>query len=120
MESSAIEFYHSKQETFNTKLKSVSQKIRLFAWYRLAAFILVFVPFAGWGWNGWLTFLPTLFFLVLFFFLVKKNIQFEKQKKKFEALKKITVDELLAILILTIWICSVKILFFNLSTALQL
>jgi hypothetical protein len=97
MESSAIEFYHSKQETFNTKLKSVSQKIRLFAWYRLAAFILVFVPFAGWGWNGWLTFLPTLFFLVLFFFLVKKNIQFEKQKKKFEALKKITVDELLAL-----------------------
>lgn len=97
MKNSADEFYHSKQETFNSKLKTVSQKIRLFAWYRLAAFILFFVPFAVWGWNGWLTVLPSLFFLVLFFFLVKKNIQLEKQKKKFEALKKITEDELLAL-----------------------
>jgi hypothetical protein len=51
----ANKFYHSKQETFNSKLKTVSRKIRLFAWYRLAAFILIFVPFAVWGWNGWLT-----------------------------------------------------------------
>jgi DNA mismatch repair ATPase MutS len=42
-------------------------------------------------------YLPSMFFLVLFFFLVKKNIQLEKQKKKFEALKKITEDELLAL-----------------------
>ncbi len=97
METSAIEFYHSKQETFNSKLRAVSQKIRLFAWYRLAAFILIFVPFAGWGWNGWLTVLPATLFLVLFFFLVKKNIQLEKQKKKFETLKKITEDEILAL-----------------------
>jgi len=97
METSASEFYHSKQETFNSKLKTVSRKIRLFAWYRLAAFILIFVPVAIWGWNGWLTVLPSLFFLVLFFVLVKKNVQFERQKKKFEALKKITEDELLAL-----------------------
>jgi len=93
----ATGFYHSKQETFNLKLKTVSRKIKLFAWYRLAAFILIFVPFAVWGWNDWLTVLPTLVFFVLFFFLVKKNIQLEKQKKKFEALKKITEDELLAL-----------------------
>jgi len=97
METSAIEFYQSKQETLNSKLRAVSQKIRLFAWYRLAAFILIFVPFAGWGWNGWLTVLPATLFLVLFFFLVKKNIQLEKQKKKFETLKKITEDEILAL-----------------------
>ncbi len=93
----ATGFYHSKQETFNLKLKTVSRKIKLFAWYRLAAFILIFVPFAVWGWNDWLTVLPTLVFFVLFFFLVKKNIQLEKQKKKFEALKKITEDELFAL-----------------------
>jgi DNA mismatch repair ATPase MutS len=93
----ANKFYHSKQEIFNSKLKTVSRKIRLFAWYRLAAFILIFVPFAVWGWNGWLTTLPSFFFLILFFFLVKKNVQLEKQKKKFEALKKITEDELLAL-----------------------
>jgi DNA mismatch repair ATPase MutS len=93
----ANKFYHSKQETFNSKLKTFSRKIRLFAWYRLAAFILIFVPFAVWGWNGWLTVLPSLFFLVLFFFLVKKNVQLEKQKKKIEALKKITENELLAL-----------------------
>jgi hypothetical protein len=97
MGTSASEFYHSKQETFESKLKTVSQKIRLFAWYRLAAFILLFIPFAVWGWNRWITALPTLFFLVFFFFLVKKNIRFEKEKKKFEVLKKITEDELLAL-----------------------
>ncbi len=97
METSAIEFYSSKQETFNSKLKATARKIRLFAWYRLAAFILIFIPFAVWGWNGWLTVLPVMFFMVFFFFLVKKNIQLEKQKKKFEALKKITGDELLAL-----------------------
>jgi len=97
MVTSATEFYRSKQETFNSKLKAVSRKIRLLAWYRLAVFLLIFVPFAGWGWNGWLTVLPSLFFLVIFFFLVKKNIQLEKQKKKFKTLKKITEDELLAL-----------------------
>ena len=94
---SAAGFYQSKLGTFNSKLKTVSQKIKLFALYRLVAFILIFIPFAVLGWNGWLTVLPSLLFVFLFFFLVKKNIQLEKQKKKFEALKKITKDELLAL-----------------------
>jgi DNA mismatch repair ATPase MutS len=97
MEISALEFYQSKQETFNSKLRALFRTIRLLVWYRLAAFMLIFVPFAGWGWNGWLTVLPTFFFLILFFFLVKKNVQLEKQKKKLETLKKITEDELLAL-----------------------
>ncbi|WP_372948741.1 MutS-related protein [Mariniphaga sp.] len=97
METSASEFYRSKQETFKSKLKTVSQKIRLFAWYRLAAFILIFIPVAVWGWKGWLTVFPAMFFMGFFFFLVKKNIQLERQKKKFKALKKITEDELLAL-----------------------
>lgn len=94
---SAAGFYQSKLGTFNSKLKTVSQKIKLFALYRLVAFILIFIPFAVLEWNGWLTVLPSLLFVFLFFFLVKKNIQLEKQKKKFEALKKITKDELLAL-----------------------
>ncbi len=97
MEPSASAFYHSKKKIYEARLKSVSRKIRLFAWYRLFAFVFIFIPVTVWGWNGWLTAGPALFFTVLFFFLVKKNIQLEKQKKKFEALKKITEDELLAL-----------------------
>jgi hypothetical protein len=97
MNPSAETFYQSKNQLYSTKLRAVSQKIKLFAWYRLAAFVLIFIPFALWGWNGWLTTLPTLLFLAFFFFLVKKNIQLEKKKKKFETLKKITEDELLAL-----------------------
>jgi DNA mismatch repair ATPase MutS len=90
-------FYRSKLRTYQSKLKALSKKIKLFVWYRPAVFILAFIPFFIWGWKGWLTILPGLFILILFFFLVKKNIQLEKQKKKVEALKKITEDELLAL-----------------------
>ena len=44
MESSAAGFYSSKHEVYKSKLREASKKIRLFAWYRLFAFILVFIP----------------------------------------------------------------------------
>ena len=90
-------FYSKKKDKYSSKLKSVLFQIKRFTWYRLFAFLLVFVPFAGWGWNGWLTILPSLLFLTLFFFLVKKNIRLEKEKKRLEVLKKIIGYELLAL-----------------------
>src|SRR6056297_1258660 len=93
----AVEFYQSKSETYTTKLQKVSKKIKQFAWYRLVAFTFIILPFIFWGWNGWLTAVPMGIFTLLFFFLIKKNIQFSNQKQKFEVLKKIADDELLAL-----------------------
>jgi len=97
MNPSAEAFYQSKNQLYSAKLKAVSKKIKQFAWFRLFAFLLIFLPLFIWGWNGWLTVVPMLAFTVFFFFLIKKNIQLEKQKKKHEVLKKLTEDELLAL-----------------------
>ncbi len=97
MTTAAVEFYMSHQETYQKKVSAVSIKIRQFAWYRLFSFLLIFVPLIIWGWNGWQTVLPSLIFAFLFFFLVKKNIQFEKQKRAYQVLEKISTDELLAL-----------------------
>ncbi len=93
----AVEFYTLKQETYHKKASAVSSKIRMFAWFRLFSFLLIYAPLVSWGWNSWQTVLPSLLFVVLFFFLVKKNIQFEKQKKTFQILEKLSSDELLAL-----------------------
>ncbi len=69
----------------------------MFAWYRLFSFLLIFAPLIIWGWNGWLTIIPSLLFTILFFILVKKNIRYEKQKRAFNILKKLSTDELLAL-----------------------
>jgi len=97
MNPSAEAFYQSKNQLYSTKLKAVSKKIKQFAWFRLFAFLLIFLPLFIWGWNGWLTVVPMFAFTVFFFFLIKRNIQLEKQKKKYEVLKKLTEDELLAL-----------------------
>jgi len=97
MNPSAEAFYQSKNQLYSAKLKAVSKKIKQFAWFRLFAFLLIFLPLIIWGWNGWLTVVPMFTFTVFFFFLIKKNIQLEKQKKKYEVLKKLTEDELLAL-----------------------
>ncbi|MGM0620292.1 MAG: MutS-related protein [Bacteroidota bacterium] len=97
MNPSAEAFYQSKNQTYSDKLKAVSKKIKHFAWFRLFAFLLIFLPLIIWGWNGWLTVVPMFAFTVFFLFLIKKNIQLEKQKKKFEVLIKLTEDELLAL-----------------------
>lgn len=90
-------FYSQKASKYSLKLESVSFQIKRFTWYRLISFLLIFIPLTVWGWNGWLTVVASLIPAVIFFFLVKKNIQLEKQKKKFQVLKKITEDELLAL-----------------------
>lgn len=97
MNQQAREFYQSKSDTYAEKLRQVSQKIKRFAWLRLLVFLLIILPFIIWGWRGWLTAVPMGIFTLLFFFLIKKNIQFSNQKKKYEVLKKIADDELLAL-----------------------
>ncbi|MCY1720412.1 hypothetical protein OU798_08675 [Prolixibacteraceae bacterium Z1-6] len=89
-------FYAGKLSKYNTELESVSLKVKWFAWYRFLAFVGIFVPFFFLGFQ-WVSFSVAAILIVLFFFLVKKNIQLEKRKKKFTVLKKLVEDELLAL-----------------------
>ena len=97
MSQSITAFYNEKNKKYTDKLKSVSHKLKWFAWYRFFAFLLIFLPLFIFGMKNWLTLVLSFFFLVLFFFLIKKNIQLEKKKKKYIVLKKIVEDELLAL-----------------------
>lgn len=90
-------FYTQKLEKYTTDLSSVSLKIRYFGWYRFFSFLLIFAPLSVFGVESWLTLILTLAAIVLFFFLIKKNIQLEKTKKKTSILKKIVEDEILAL-----------------------
>ena len=90
-------FYTTKLQKYSAELASVSIKIKRFAWFRLFAFLLIFAPLFIFGVESWLTLIFSLAAIILFFFLIKKNIQLEKIKKKTSILKKIVEDELLAL-----------------------
>lgn len=89
-------YYKTKLSETTTHLNAVSLKVKAFAWYRFAAFVFIFLPVAVFGWHLMALF-PTLFVVVVFFFLIKKNIQLEKQKKRLRVVKKLVEDELLAL-----------------------
>ncbi|MCG6186120.1 MutS-related protein [Maribellus maritimus] len=91
------DFYNDRKEKYTEDLKSVSGLLRRFVWYRLASFILIFIPVSTLGFDTWLTLFFTIGALVLFSILVKKNIEHEKRKKKISVLLKITKNELLAL-----------------------
>jgi hypothetical protein len=90
-------FYTHKLEKYSAELSSVSKKLRRFAWYRFFAFLLIFAPLFIFGIESWATLVFSLAAIVVFFFLIKRNIQLEKIKKKTSILKKIVEDELLAL-----------------------
>ena len=92
----SFEFYFGKKEKYTKLLFSVSRKVKRFAWYRFTAFLLIFIPLFVFGFN-WITVVAGVFFLAFFLFLVKKNIQLEKQQDRFAVLKKLSEDELLAL-----------------------
>ena len=92
----SLEFYSGKKEKYSGLLSSVSAKVKRFAWFRFLAFLLIFIPLFIFGLN-WITISAGVVFLVLFLFLVKKNIQLEKQKEKYGILKKLSEEELLAL-----------------------
>lgn len=97
MDKSAFSFYTEKHTKYSAELKTVSQKIRRFAWYRFFAFVLIFTPPFVFGIKSWATLVISCTAVVLFFFLIKKNVQLEKKKNKFIELKKLVEDELLAL-----------------------
>ncbi len=90
-------FYNQKLQKYTTELALISVKIKRFAWYRFFSFLFIFAPLFILGIENWLTLIFFLAALILFFFLIKKNIQLDKTKKKTSTLKKIVEDELLAI-----------------------
>ncbi len=90
------EFYSEKLLKYTSKLSQVSTKLKRFTWYRLFTFISIFLPVSFLGFQ-WPALVLTFSLVVLFFFLIKKNLQLEKEKQKYSALKKLVEDELLAL-----------------------
>lgn len=92
-----LDFYKEKFEECSLEYKSVSLKLKWFGWYRFFSFVTIFFPAFILRFENWLTLFLTIGFLILFFFLIKKNIQLEKSKKKLGVLKKLVSEELLAL-----------------------
>uniref|UniRef100_UPI003217A678 MutS-related protein n=1 Tax=uncultured Draconibacterium sp. TaxID=1573823 RepID=UPI003217A678 len=89
-------FYRAKLEKYTAELNSVSLKVKRFAWYRFFAFAGIFVPMFVFGFQL-ISMAVSAFLVILFFFLIKKNIQLENQKKRCSILKKLAEDEILAL-----------------------
>ena len=90
-------FYSQKAGEYVVQFKSVTKQVKRFAWYRFFTFLLIFAPLFVFGFKSWYTLIFSFSATILFFFLIKKNIQLEKTKRKFAILKKIVEDELLAL-----------------------
>lgn len=90
------QFYTEKQEEYSALLRRISKKVKRFAWYRFIAFLLIFLPLFFVGLN-WISVSAGVIFLVLFLFLIKKNIQLENQKSWYAELKNLTENELIAL-----------------------
>ncbi|HSH19268.1 MAG TPA: hypothetical protein VLA03_02370, partial [Draconibacterium sp.] len=97
MKPSIESFYQEKLKENTDQLQSVSIKIKRFAWYRFFSFVAIFTPLFIFGIRSWLTLFISIAAIILFFFLIKKNIQLEILKKKTAILKKLVEDELLAL-----------------------
>lgn len=93
---SPVKFYSDKKAKYDRLLSKISKQVKWFAWYRFFAFTLIVLPFFIFGFNG-ITIITAFIFLGLFLFLIKKNIQLEKQKREFAVLKKLSENELLAL-----------------------
>jgi len=89
-------FYQQQNSLFEKEFIRLTIKIRWLAWYRLAVFVSLFLPFSFLG-LSWLAGGITLALLVLFFYLIKVNVQLDRRRKKFAVLKQLTADELLAL-----------------------
>ena len=90
-------FYSQKAGEYVVQFKSVTKQVKRFAWYRFFTFLLIFAPLFVFGFKSWFTLIFSFSAIILFFFLIKKNIQLEKTKKKIAILRKIVEDELLAL-----------------------
>ncbi|QIA07031.1 MutS-related protein [Draconibacterium halophilum] len=94
--SNPIRLYSEKLSFYTDEFNSVSAKVKRFAWYRFVAFVGIFLPLIILGWKI-TTLYSTLPLIVLFFFLVKRNLILEKLKKTLAVKKMLLEDELKAL-----------------------
>jgi len=97
MNPAANSFYSQKSGEYSVLLQSVTKKLKRFAWYRFFTFLFIFAPLFIFGLKSWFTLIFSFAAIILFFFLVKKNIQLERIKRYYSVLKKITENELVAL-----------------------
>jgi DNA mismatch repair ATPase MutS len=93
----SLSFYSQKKEKYTRELAMLSQKLKRFAWYRFISFLLIFVPLFVFGTENWITLFLSLFFVILFFWLVATNARLDRRKRKLAVMKKLVVNELLAL-----------------------
>ncbi|NCB09970.1 MAG: hypothetical protein EOM73_17670, partial [Bacteroidia bacterium] len=86
-----------KKEKYTRELAMLSQKLKRFAWYRFISFLLIFVPLFVFGTGNWITLFLSVFFIILFFWLVASNARHERRRKKLAVMEKLVTDELLAL-----------------------
>jgi hypothetical protein len=92
----SLSFYSQKKEKYTRELAMLSQKLKRFAWYRFISFLLIFVPLFVFGTGNWITLFLSVFFIILFFWLVATNARLDRRKET-GVMKKLFVNELLAL-----------------------
>ena len=97
MQEPAISFYTEKHRNYAEELQSLTKILKRFAWFRFFAFISIFIPLFIFGLANWSILLISFFALILFIFLVKKNIELDKKRQNLIALKNFAENELLAL-----------------------
>jgi len=90
------DFYQNKLEEYTGRFQSLRSKLRWYGWYRFITFLFIFIPFFFVGFT-WVSGCVAIFFLVLFFFLIKKNIQLDKERRRTAILLKLAEEETLAL-----------------------
>ncbi|WP_297087058.1 hypothetical protein [uncultured Draconibacterium sp.] len=93
---SPSKIYKQKLLVYTSQLLQVTTKVKRMAWLRFVTFVAIFIPIfvAGWSIISLCLMLPL---IVLFFYLIKKNVQLEKRKQKLIVKKKLLEDELKAL-----------------------
>lgn len=88
--------YSEKLSFYTDELQRVSAKVKRFAWYRFFAFVGIFLPLIILSWQI-ATLYSTLPLIILFFFLIKRNLKLDKIKQRLVIKKKLLEDELKAL-----------------------
>ena len=90
-------FYQEQLEDCTMLLASISSRLKWLAFFRLLAFLMIFVPFFIFGLKSWISPLVSLAALFVFFYLVKKHIQTERKQKETVIKKRLAEEEILAL-----------------------
>lgn len=88
--------YYEKLLFYTDELQRVSGKVKRFAWYRFVAFVGIFLPLIILGWEITALYC-TLPLIVLFFWLIKRNLQLDKIKQTLVVKTRLLEDELKAL-----------------------